>query len=248
VDPAGGHRVERPPGDRERARVAAQAAAEEEFDRHRLGELRGAAPAAGSGVEGRFEARRRRVEHALVERAGGGRQPLLGDERVDEPNAGLLDLESILVPRAPNAGEDLTKRRESVPRGRREVRSAVEGPTFGRQEDRHRPAAPTGHCLDGRHVELVDLGPLLAVDLDRHEVAVELGGRRLVLEALALHDVAPMAGGVADRQEDRLSLRARGRERGLSPRVPVDGIVGVLEQVRARLVGEAVAVGSIGSH
>ena len=63
--------------------------------------------------------------------------------------------------------------------------------------------------------------------------------RRLVLERLALHHVAPVAGGVADREQDRLVLRAGARERLLAPRVPVDRIVRVLEQVRARLAGRA---------
>ena len=44
-----------------------------------------------------------------------------------------------------------------------------------------------------------------------------------VLERLALHHVAPVAGGVADRDEDRLVLAARSRERLLAPRIPVDG-------------------------
>ncbi len=53
----------------------------------------------------------------------------------------------------------------------------------------------------------VEVGTLLAIDLDRHEVGVEVGGRRLVLERLPLHDVTPMAGGIADGEEDRASRR-----------------------------------------
>ena len=61
-----------------------------------------------------------------------------------------------------------------------------------------------------------------------------------VLERLVLHHVAPVAGGVADGEEDRPVLVARARERLIAPRVPVDGIVRVLEEVRAGLVGQAV--------
>ena len=83
-----------------------------------------------------------------------------------------------------------------------EVGAAEERPPVGRQEDAHGPAAAPGHGLHGVHVDAVEVGALLAVDLDGDEVLVEVGGGGLVLERLALHDVAPVAGGVADGQED----------------------------------------------
>jgi hypothetical protein len=55
-----------------------------------------------------------------------------------------------------------------------------------------------------------------------------------------LHDVAPVAGGVADGEEDRLVFGQRPLERLLAPRIPVDGVVGVLEEVWACLLGQAV--------
>ena len=61
-----------------------------------------------------------------------------------------------------------------------------------------------------------------------------------VLERLVLHHVAPVAGGVADREEDRLVLASCRLEGLLTPRVPVDGVVGMLEQVGALLAGEPV--------
>ena len=63
---------------------------------------------------------------------------------------------------------------------------------------------------------------------------------RLVLERLALHDVAPVAGRVADRQEDRAVVRLRAGQRLRAPRVPVDRVVRVLEQVGAGLLGQAI--------
>ncbi len=54
------------------------------------------------------------------------------------------------------------------------------------------------------------------------------------------HDVAPVAGGVADGEEDRLVFLARLGERLLAPGIPVDRVVGVLEEVRALLGGEVV--------
>src|SRR5262249_59716539 len=89
-------------------------------------------------------------------------------------------------------------------------------------------------------VDVVDGGPVLAVHLDADEVLVEVLGDLLVAERLALHDVAPVARAVADRQEDELALLLGLGERLLAPRVPVHGVVGVLEQVGAGLAGEAV--------
>ncbi len=52
--------------------------------------------------------------------------------------------------------------------------------------------------------------------------------------------MAPMAGRVADGEEDRPVLPSRPLERLGSPRIPVDRVIGVLEEVGARFVGEAV--------
>jgi hypothetical protein len=48
------------------------------------------------------------------------------------------------------------------------------------------------------HVDRVDIGALLAVDLDVDEVVVHVGGGLRILEGLTLHHVAPVAGGIAD--------------------------------------------------
>ena len=120
------------------------------------------------------------------------------------------------------------------------VGAAVEGLAVRRQEDRHGPSAATGHRLHRAHVDRVDVGPLLSVDLDADELEVHQLGDARVLERLALHDVAPVARGVADAQQDRLVLRLRPLQRLLAPRVPVHGIVGVLQQVGAGLVDQSI--------
>ena len=136
--------------------------------------------------------------------------------------------------------EELSERRQAVPRLRRVVRAAEERLAVGRQEHRHRPAALPGERLHRLHVDGVDVRPLLPVDLDADEQLVHQLGRRVVLERLALHHVAPVARGVADREEDRLVLGAGAVERLVAPGVPVDRVLRVLEEVRARLLREAV--------
>ena len=150
------------------------------------------------------------------------------------------DLVAPLLPGVVDALQDAREAGHPARVGRGKVRPAVEGLEVGGEEDRHRPAAVPGHRLHGRHVDLVEVGPLLAVDLDVDEVLVHQGGDGRVLEALALHDVAPVAGRVADREEDRLVLGLRPGERLGAPGIPVDRVVRVLEQVRAGLAGQAV--------
>ncbi len=112
---------------------------------------------------------------------------------------------------------------------RREIGPRVERFKLRREERAQRPAAGARHQLHRVHVDLVDVGALLAVDLDRHEVLVEELRDLRVLERLALHHVAPVAGGVADREEDRPVLAARALERLRAPRIPVDRVVEMLE-------------------
>src|SRR5207245_10907628 len=73
------------------------------------------------------------------------------------------------------------------------------------------------------------------VDLDGHEESVERFGDLDVLERLLLHDVAPVAGRVADGEEDRHVARPGLRERLVAPWPPVHRVVRVLLQVRAGL-------------
>ena len=90
------------------------------------------------------------------------------------------------------------------------------------------------------HVDRVDVGPLLAVDLDVDEEVVHDRRGAVVLEALMRHHVAPMAGGIADREQDRLARALGFRQRLVAPGPPVHRVVLVLEEIGARLAREPV--------
>src|SRR5207244_1858119 len=92
----------------------------------------------------------------------------------------------------------------------------------------------------GLHVDLVEVRPLLAIDLDVDVELVHHARDVLVLERLALHHVAPMAGAVADRYEERFVLAARLLDRLRSEREPVDRVPLMLQEVGAFLPGEPV--------
>src|SRR5690606_36224632 len=102
--------------------------------------------------------------------------------------------------------------------------------------------------LNGAHVDLVEIGALLAIDLDVHEVRVHVRRDRGILEALVLHHMAPMAGAVADGEKDRAIETSRGCQGLLSPGKPVDRVAGMLEEVWAGLAGEAVLAGGRGAR
>jgi hypothetical protein len=124
----------------------------------------------------------------------------------------------------------------------RKIRAADERLQIGSQPHAHRPATVSGRRLHERHVDAIDVRPLLAVDFDVHELAVHDLCRRVVLERLVRHHVAPVAGRVADREEDRLLLASGFLKRLVAPRQPFDWIVRVLQQVGRLLLRQAVWV------
>src|ERR1022692_2723726 len=93
-----------------------------------------------------------------------------------------------------------------------------------------------------RHVDAVHVGALFAVHLDGHVMAVHQGGDLFVLEALALHDVAPVAGGVADGKEDGLVLNTRRLESLFTPGIPIHRVVSVLQQIGTLLLSQTVGM------
>ena len=125
----------------------------------------------------------------------------------------------------------------------REICSGEKGCEIRRKENGHRPSAVSGHGLCGRHIHPVEVGAFLAVDFDADEEFVHPAGDRLVLKHLPFHDVAPVAGGIADGEEDRFLKLARGADCLIAPGKPVDGVVGVLEEVGALLVDKPVCMG-----
>ena len=162
---------------------------------------------------------RRRAEAAegvivlLADATGGGdevvgrRRAAIGVGRPREVGEVLRDgvgvggkLGLVAVVEVRHAHEQLWPRDLSVSAVlRREVGAAKEGSTVGEAEAVERPAAVALNHLHGVHHQLIDLGTFLPVDLDADEVLVHQVGNPRLLEGFAGHDVAPVAGGVADR-------------------------------------------------
>jgi hypothetical protein len=246
VDAAAGHGAQREQRHLRlgaRRVVAAGGAAQEQFERRVRRELRRAAEAPLNAVELAPERRDRLVERRGAQRLVRRAQQRAARQPARHPAALLADLLATVGPGARDRLEHLREAGHAVARLGREVRAAVERHLLGREEHVQRPAAVAGHRLHGLHVESVDVRALLAVDLDVHEVLVHERGDARVLEALALHDVAPVAGRVADGHQQRALLLARAAQRLLAPRQPVDRVVAVLQEVGGGLAGEGVGHG-----
>ena len=144
------------------------------------------------------------------------------------------------------ACKNLTKRRPAPSRRRRPIGAAVDRRAVGRQEHRQRPAALLAHRVQRAHVDVIDVGPLLAIDLHVDEQAVHQRGGLGILEGFVRHHMAPMAGGVADGEQDRTVAPLRLGERLGAPGPPMHGIAGVLEEIGRRFAAKSVSVGRHG--
>ena len=216
--------------------------AQQELEDHGLGELRRAAPATLTMVKSLPDVLdcgfQRLPRHLFTFRAGAHTTLLL-----DSFHQLLAALDQPLPPVAPAVGhgqQHVGERRHPVAAGGREVGAAVEGLAIRREEHRHGPAAAAGQRLHTAHVDAIQVRPLLAVHLDADEMLVQDRRHVIVLEGFVGHHVAPMAGGVADAEKDRLIFGFRFLQRVLAPGVPIHRIVGVLEQVGAGLICQAV--------
>jgi hypothetical protein len=219
--------------------LEAGAATHHQLQRGRRRELRRAAEAAVRPV-GADQQRRHRLVQAL--RARHPARLELG-QRLQSSHGGrraLADLVAFAAIGLEHRFHDHAEARHAAALVRREVGAAVEGHAFGVEEDGHRPAALPGEGLHGLHVDSVDVGTLLPVHLHADEIRIHVRRGVSVLEGLALHHVAPVTGRIADREQDRQVLDARPAERVGAPRIPVDGVLRVLQKVRTGLSGEPI--------
>ena len=240
VDPPAPDRLEGPLDHLERTRLARAAPAPEQEEQVvRRRELRRVPEPAVDRVEledqGLVGPLDRPGVHLALRRRGGrlrerGRH-LLG--RLDERAAPL-------APHLRDPRDELAHPRRSEPGLLREIGPGEERAPVRGQDHGQGPAARAGQELADGHVDLVHVGPLLAVDLDADERLVQELGDLWVLERLAGHHVAPVAGRVPDGEEDRAVERLRPLEGLVAPGIPVDGLAGVGEQVRALLVDQPV--------
>ena len=202
------------------------------------GKFGGGAEAAVCLIIGSFP-----LGHALLQKGPGGRTLLrrsLGKQLKKLPPRGGEGL-PVLSPGVPDGRQELPQSGQAAPAGGRKIGSGKEGKLFRGEKQGGGPAAAAGEGLAGRHVEAVNVRPLLPVHLDGDKALVEKPGNLQVLEALPGHDVAPMAGAVPDAEKDGFVLNFCLLQSFPSPGVPVHWIVRVLQEIGAGLAPQMVA-------
>ncbi len=98
------------------------------------------------------------------------------------------------------------------------------------------------HRSECCHIDLVYVGPFLAVHLHIDEQGIHHFRHIWIFKGLMRHDMAPVAGGITDGKQNGPVELFRSIECIFAPRLPMHGILGMLAQIGARLFGEAVAV------
>ncbi len=167
--------------------------------------------------------------------------PPAGDVPRDLP-AQIQQLLPAGVPQPPRLVQQLQQPQLSLPASGRQIGSRPEGLLFRGQQEGQGPASCAGQGLAGRHIYPVDVGPFLPVHLDRNEVPVQYRRHLRIAEGFLSHHMTPVAGGVADGEEDGLVLFSSLRQRAGAPGPPVHGISGVLEEVGGFLVLQEVTL------
>ena len=163
-----------------------------------------------------------------------GLHPRLLPQKLGELAARLGDVVPILDPDFMDPADERAKGL------RRDVGPPEEGFKLGSQEHGHGPTAAPGEGQQRRHVDSVHVGTFFPIHLDVDEVPVHQVRDAGVLEHLPLHHVAPVAGRVADGEEDGTVLLAGQAERLLAPWVPIHRVVGVLQKVGALFLDQPV--------
>ena len=176
------------------------------------------------------------------ERGVGGRRPEILEHAAQRRILGSHAV-ALFAIEGRDALEQVRKCRHAVARQPREIGAAEEWREVIRREEHRERPAPTSlrQHLVRELVDLVEVGPLLAVHFHVDEQPVHDRGRRLILERLVRHHVAPVTGGVTDREQDRTVELLRPCDRSLAPWIPVNRVCGVLPEIRARFLREPVA-------
>ena len=90
-----------------------------------------------------------------------------------------------------------------------EVRAAIKGATIGREENGHRPAAMSTKGLHRLHIDVVHVRAFFAVYLDIDKEFIHLVGGDGILKTLVRHNMTPMAGAIANAEQNGLIFGLR---------------------------------------
>ena len=168
--------------------------------------------------------------------------PLPAQEGAELPG-GLLEALPVPLPLALHRLEQRDQAKLPPPVLPGQIGPGEEGLPLRGEQQGQGPAAAAVEGHAGLHIHRVHVRPLLPVHLHRHEAPVQDPGHLRALKGLPGHHMAPVAGGVANGEEDGFSLPAGLFKGFLPPGVPVYGVLCVLQQVGRALVLQTVRHG-----
>ena len=201
--------------------------------------------AAMERIEAALALRQRCSNRRIGHRFDRGRTAAVGGKKLRECRVLRTYFAAALIPECAHLLQHMHERWHAVTRLFRKIRAGVERQmVIGCQEHGQRPAAAAlGKGLMRELVDLVQVRPFLTIHfyIDIQIIHHRCGG--VILETLVRHHMAPVAGRIADREQDGLVVLTRGGERRFAPGPPVDGIFRMLTQVRAGFGGEAIGHG-----
>ncbi len=238
VHPAGSHRVERR-GDHRACRrgFVVEVGPQEQLERHGGRELWCGAESAPGGVERLAE-----LLHGDRHRVDGRKLRVGGNLRgsTDVLHQGRHVVIDVIAPVAPcivDRGHELHERRLGV------VSATEEWSLVWSEKHGHRPSTATRHRLHCIHVHAVHVGSLLTIHLHVDEQSVHHLCNLDILERLVGHHVAPVAGGISDRQQHRNVATTRLCEGLVAPGPPRHRIVAMLAKIGRGFQREAIHAG-----
>ena len=165
-------------------------------------------------------------------------------ERVPQALILFLDVIRMLLIEGGDMFQHFHKGRHPMPSFRGKVGAGEKRRQISRgQKHCQRPATPSlVQQLVRALVNLVQIWPFLTIHLDIDKQPIHDIGRAGVLEGFVGHDVAPVTGGITNRQQNRQITLAGDGQRFVIPGIPVDRIMGMLQQIGTGFVGEPVGV------
>src|SRR5947207_4658318 len=123
-----------------------------------------------------------------------------------------------------------------------EIGAPVEWTAIGSKEDGHGPATLLCKILYCLHINVINVGSFFTIYFNGDKMLIHQASYVFVLEGFALHDMAPVAGRVANTEQDGFVLLLRLLQGFFAPWVPIYGVVGMLQEVWTCLVDEPVGM------
>ena len=139
-----------------------------------------------------------------------------------------------------DSGNEIHHAQHSLSAGFRDICGGEKGLLLRCHDDCKRPPITTCHELRQSHVGRIYVRSFLSIYLDGYENLVYETGHLFIFKGLPLHYMAPMTGGVSNREKHRFVFFPGFVKGFVTPWVPVYGIIGVLEEIRTFLIKQTV--------